>query len=305
MRQIVLTHALVPLNRLKPGVNRPQSWWDSHPKSSIMKYKMITSIYCDGVKHPLAGYNNDDGTYTINTGNQRLDALLEMDTIKTIILPIKGMSCSSCSRAVERQVNNIDGLISKTVDFETNSGEFTYDVNKLSYHTLIEKINESHYKVDLEGFESSENSNKTIPPCPACGLIGQMVPNTVFRSILMPQKFNKTNFDDSFQICLTPTCSTAYYSAEKDQVLKLSELKRELWFKAGSNRKIICYCNNVDTDQIEKAYKEFRLEQWNDVMRHFRNKVIEKCEVLNPTGLCCKATFDQFETEMQKKVANQ
>lgn len=228
-----------------------------------------------------------------------------MDTIKTITIPIKGMSCGSCSRSVERQVENLDGLIDKNIDFSTDSGEFTYDVNKLSYHTLIEKINEGHYKVDLKGFESSTNSNNSIPQCPTCGLIGQMVPNTVFRSILLPQKFNETDFDDSFQICMTPICSTAYFSTEKDQLIKLSALKRELWFKAGSNRKIICYCNNVDTEQIKDAYTNFGLEQWDDVMEHYRNKVIEKCEVLNPTGFCCKATFDQFEVEMQKKVANQ
>lgn len=228
-----------------------------------------------------------------------------METIKTITLPIKGMSCSSCSRAVERQIENLDGLIKKEVDFATDSGEFTYDVNKLSYHTLIEKINEGHYKVDLEGFESSENSNKTIPPCPTCGLIGQLVPNTVFRSILLPQKFNETDFDDDFIICMTPSCPTAYYSIDKDQIIDLSELKRELWFKDGSKRKIICYCNNVDTDQIEKAYTDFGLEQWDDVMGHYRKKIIEKCEVLNPTGLCCKSTFDQFETEMQKNIADQ
>ena len=62
-----------------------------------------------------------------------------METIKTITLPIKGMSCSSCSKAVERQVEGLDGLIKKDVDFATDSGKFTYDVNKLSYHTLIEK----------------------------------------------------------------------------------------------------------------------------------------------------------------------
>ena len=225
-----------------------------------------------------------------------------METIKTITLPIKGMSCSSCSKAVERQVEGLDGLIKKDVDFATDSGKFTYDVNKLSYHTLIEKINEGHYKVDIEGFESNAKSNKQIPPCPTCGQVGQLVPNTVFRSILLAEVFAKTDFEDEFQICMTPSCPTAYYSTEKNQVIDKSELKRELWYKDGSKRKIICYCNNVDTDQIEEAYSDFGLQKWNAVMGHYRKKVIEKCEVLNPTGLCCKATFDLFESEIQKKL---
>jgi len=223
-----------------------------------------------------------------------------MKTIKTITLPIKGMSCSSCSRAVERQVKGLEGLLSNNIDFATDSGEFTYDVNKLSYHTLIEKINEGHYKVDIEGYERSV-SEKVISPCPTCGQTGQLVPNTVFRSLLMPETFNKTDFEDEFQICMNPTCPTAYYSTEKHQVIDKSELKRELWYKEGALRKIICYCNNIDTEQIDSAASDFGLYSWDDVMQHYRQKVIEKCEVLNPTGLCCKDTYYDY-TEKQKDL---
>jgi copper chaperone CopZ len=221
-----------------------------------------------------------------------------MNTIKTITLPIKGMSCSSCSRAVERQVENLEGLIDMNVDFATDSGEFTYDVNKLSYHTLIEKINEGHYKV--EGFDIIDSTIKT-PNCPTCGKRGQLVPNTVFRSILLSETFQKTDFDDEFQICMNPTCPTAYYSTDKHQVIDQTELKRELWYKAGVKRKIICYCNNIDTDQIDAAAADFGLYSWGDVMHHYRQKVIERCEVLNPTGLCCKDTY--YDYLKSKKIA--
>ena len=216
-----------------------------------------------------------------------------MNTIKTILLPIKGMSCSSCSRAVERQVEGLDGLIDKKVDYDSGTGEFTYDVNKLSYHTLIEKINKGHYKVDIEGYEKRA-AGKKIPPCPTCGHSGQLVPNTVFRSLLLPETFNQTDLDDEFQICMNPTCPTAYYSTEKHQVIDKSELKRELWFKEGTQRKIICYCNNIDTDQIDAAAKDFGLYSWDEVMHHYRQKVIERCEVLNPIGLCCKDTYYDY-----------
>ena len=56
-----------------------------------------------------------------------------MSTIKTINLPIKGMSCSSCSRSVERQVEDLEGLISNEIDFESDSGKFTYDVNIMNF----------------------------------------------------------------------------------------------------------------------------------------------------------------------------
>lgn len=44
--------------------------------------------------------------------------------IKTIILPIQGMSCTSCSRSVEKQLEHVAGVIRSTVDFKANSGEF-------------------------------------------------------------------------------------------------------------------------------------------------------------------------------------
>jgi Cu+-exporting ATPase len=223
-----------------------------------------------------------------------------MDTVKTIHLPIKGMSCSSCSRAVERQVENLDGLISQKIDFVIDSGEFTYDVNKLSYHTLIEKINEGHYKVDLEGYDFN-SSKKEIPVCKTCGIVGQLVPNTVFRSLLLAEAFNRLDFEDEFQICMNPVCPTAYYSSEKKQVVDQSELKRELWYKEGVKRKIICYCNNIDTTQIDVANNEFDLHEWDEVMGHYRKKVIERCEVLNPTGLCCKDTY--YDYSKNKRVS--
>lgn len=66
----------IDINKLYPGVNRPQSWIDEHPSFSEMIDKLIKSFKKDGVRYPLCAVNlKDDGTYEVTTGNQRLLAL--------------------------------------------------------------------------------------------------------------------------------------------------------------------------------------------------------------------------------------
>lgn len=219
--------------------------------------------------------------------------------LKTFVLPIKGMSCSSCSRSVEKQMEQVDGLIDKSVNHETHSGEFTIDESKITELQLIDLINEGHYKVDLSKGSTNSTSNK-IPECPTCQTSGMKVPNTVLRSNLTASIYKKTILEDDFNICMTPTCSVAYYTRQHNQLIDKAELKRELNFKNGTEREIICYCNNVDKKQILEAAIKYKITNWDKSMGFYRNKVQEKCEILNPTGLCCRDLFDEIITESKK-----
>ncbi len=217
--------------------------------------------------------------------------------IKTVTLPIKGMSCSSCSRSVEKQVEQLEGIISKTVDHDTNSGQFTIDEAKLSEHELITTINKGHYKVDLP--EGITTSTKEIPVCPTCQITGAEVPNTVLRSNLKPDTLKKTVLEDDFNICMNPACSVAYYTSKRNQLIDKLELKRELYFKEGTEKEVICYCNNVDKQQIEVVVNQHFITDWGEAMSFYRNKVQEKCEMLNPTGLCCRDLFDKVVSDIK------
>lgn len=218
--------------------------------------------------------------------------------IKTIVLPIIGMSCSSCSRAVEKQVEHVVGLISKSVDHDSDSGQFTIDESKLSESKLIETINKGHYKVDLPK-DITTTIAKEMPACPTCNVAGVEVPNTVLRSNLKPDTYKKTVLEDNFNICMNPSCTTAYYTTQRNQVIDKSELKRELYFKNGTEIEIICYCNNVDRQQVEEVVNQHDITGWDEAMAHYRNKVQEKCEILNPTGLCCRNLFDEVVNEIK------
>ena len=138
---------------------------------------------------------------------------------------------------------------------------------------------------------SEKEEASTVLICPICSEKGQKVVNTVFKSNLKPDSFKKIDLDVNNYICLNSKCEIAYYN-EKIQI-NINELRRELWFKTSSKRKIICYCNNIDEEQIEEAVNEHNLTTWNEITSHYRKKVIENCENLNPTGHCCRKNFDE------------
>lgn len=219
--------------------------------------------------------------------------------IKTITLPIKGMSCSSCSRSVENQVAQLAGLVEKSVDHDSNSGDFTIDEDILSQKELIDTINLGHYKVDTTEFDHNQMAEKEIPPCPVCNVPGAEVPNTVMRSNLKPDTYKKTILEDDFHICMNSECSNAYYTTQRKQIIDKSELKRELYYKNGSTKEIICYCNNVDKEQIKETVLKHNMTDWDETMAFYSNKVQEKCEILNPTGLCCRDLFDEVVEEIR------
>jgi copper chaperone CopZ/bacterioferritin-associated ferredoxin len=219
---------------------------------------------------------------------------------KTITLPIKGMSCSSCSRSVEKQVENLDGLVEKHVDHDADSGEFTIDETMLSTEALIQAINKGHYKVELpEGVIMAEDE-KLAPPCPVCNKAGAEVPNTVLRSNLKPDTYKQIELEDDFNICMNSSCNVAYYTTGQQQLINKEELKRELYYKEGSEKQIICYCNNVDKEQIKDTVCNHHITDWDETMAFYSNKVQEKCEILNPTGLCCRELFDEVVQEIKE-----
>jgi len=59
------------------GVNRPQSWWDEHPKQQKIFEGIKESIKNDGMEKPLE-VTMDKRGYVVEVGNQRLRALLDL-----------------------------------------------------------------------------------------------------------------------------------------------------------------------------------------------------------------------------------
>lgn len=218
--------------------------------------------------------------------------------MKKIEITIKGMTCPSCSAAVDRLIDELDGIKSKNVNHVSDSGLLEFDEDIITEEQIIAKINEGHYKVDTDK-DIIENIVE-IPKCPNCNNSGQLVPNTIFNSILVADSKSKIDMEIKNYICLSPECNTAYYNDLL--TIDTAELKREIWFKNNSKRKIICYCNNIDKSMIKDAIANHNLSTWEEITSHYRKKVIEKCELLNPTGLCCRNTFNKVVNKLKKEV---
>lgn len=132
------------------------------------------------------------------------------------------MTCPSCSDSVERLVSGLGGLKSKKVSHETNSGEFVIHENLLTEEELIKRINQGHYKVDLERKENRLFQIE-ITKCPVCEKSGQLVQNSLFKSNLKQESIGKINLEAKNYICLNPSCSVAYYNENNKLAIDKSE----------------------------------------------------------------------------------
>ena len=63
------------------GVNRPQQWWDEHPKQQKIFEDIRESIKNDGMEKPLEVTVEKNRGYVVEVGNQRLRALLDLGII--------------------------------------------------------------------------------------------------------------------------------------------------------------------------------------------------------------------------------
>lgn len=69
------------------------------------------------------------------------------DKIKSLRLPITGMSCASCVRAVEKALNKVDGVQEAAVNLVMQSAQINFDSQKAGLGNLIEAVKSAGYGV--------------------------------------------------------------------------------------------------------------------------------------------------------------
>ncbi len=71
-----------------------------------------------------------------------------MDTIKTLKLSIKGMTCDGCAKGIEKNVASLNGINQNSVNYQKSEGDFSFDKDLVSKEKIIQEIEKSgHYKV--------------------------------------------------------------------------------------------------------------------------------------------------------------
>ena len=77
----------------------------------------------------------------------------ELKVNKTII-PISGMTCASCAKAVERSVGKVDGLEKVEVNFATEKASISYLPEKVKLSQIKDAIKKAGYEpLDAENKE--------------------------------------------------------------------------------------------------------------------------------------------------------
>jgi len=78
-----------------------------------------------------------------------------MNKIKTLKLNINGMTCDGCAKGIEKNITNLKGITTNSVDYTNSEGSFTFDEAVISKGEIIKEIEKSgHYKVT-----NNENSH--------------------------------------------------------------------------------------------------------------------------------------------------
>jgi P-type Cu+ transporter len=153
---------------------------------------------------------------------------------------ITGMTCASCSNAVDRAIKKLDGVIEQNVNLVTELMTVTFDENKLTEADLIKAVEKAGY----EASEVSDNKEVTIPiagmTCASC-------------SKAVERTLSKLDGVESVNVNLATEKASVKYNPEK---VRLSEIKQAI-NKAGYQALEIKNKNTVDEDKLRKE-KEIR-----------------------------------------------
>ena len=66
-----------------------------------------------------------------------------------ITLPVKGMTCASCSNIVNRAISKTPGVLHSSVNIATNKAEIKFDPNKTSLKTINDNVKKFGYDLEL------------------------------------------------------------------------------------------------------------------------------------------------------------
>jgi len=68
------------------------------------------------------------------------------DHVQSVVLPVKGMSCSVCVGQVRKCLNSVKGVTDVNVSLKDANARIQYLPEKTSPHVLVETINKCGYK---------------------------------------------------------------------------------------------------------------------------------------------------------------
>ena len=80
--------------------------------------------------------------------------------MKTEVYDIKGMTCASCSAAVERVTGKLEGVESSQVNLATAKMTITYDESRLTPEQIIGRIQRAGFEAELAHDKKKEEQRE-------------------------------------------------------------------------------------------------------------------------------------------------
>jgi Cu+-exporting ATPase len=126
----------------------------------------------DGVKESNVNIATEKAVISYDENKVSLDEInkaiikagyepIEESNIKKIELTIHGMTCASCSKAVERVTKKLDGVEDSSVNLATEKATITYDPTKVRLSQITKAIEKAGYEpITEENKESVDEDQK-------------------------------------------------------------------------------------------------------------------------------------------------
>ncbi|GAB6109635.1 heavy metal translocating P-type ATPase [Fusibacter bizertensis] len=155
--------------------------------------------------------------------------------MKTEIYDVKGMTCASCSSAVERVTGKLKGVDTSSVNLSTEKLTITYDENLVNQNNIMESIKKAGY----EATPKTSDKEITIPiegmTCASC-------------SAAIERKLSKQVGVKSISVNLATEIAQIHYNPDE---IRLSEIKSHIT-KLGYTPKEIEVKRDIDQDRKRK-----------------------------------------------------
>lgn len=65
---------------------------------------------------------------------------------KKVKISIEGMHCGSCAAGIKMVLDNTDGVLNASADWDSKSGEIEFDEEKIKLEDILKTIEELGYK---------------------------------------------------------------------------------------------------------------------------------------------------------------
>jgi len=155
--------------------------------------------------------------------------------MKTEIFKIDGMTCASCSSAVERVTSKLKGVDTASVNLSTEKLTIVFDETQVADDQIIEVVKKAGYSAVIQSSEKSITMPIDGMTCAAC-------------SQAIERKLSKQTGIEKISVNLATETAQITYHPDK---IRLSEIKQTIT-KLGYIPKEIEVKRNLDEDQLKK-----------------------------------------------------